>query len=163
MNNWLPGYPYIKDGILVSPKYDWQRDDTLYYSVYEYPHMSYIGDFNASRFGGSVLQFNTYNTHQYLRQKLNPNLTIGENNQIKGYGAQIGEFIVCQDIYPPITDNKYVLMKIHCYLWGLIPRESSTEVFYFSLIPREEIPPFETIAKDCEEQYYKKLTEFSYD
>ena len=60
MSSWLDGKPLIRDGLMLSFKYNHTTDNSENLTVYTYPKIEYIGNFNPSRFpdGYNVEQIN---------------------------------------------------------------------------------------------------------
>lgn len=96
-NNWLNGEPDIRNGLMCSGKYSYERDDTEYVDVYSYPNLKYIGRYNSSRFN-------------------NPGHVQERYPKLDSYGFRtVGSFQVWRDLFPNMNENGEYLERI---CWG---------------------------------------------
>ena len=142
MSNWLEGKPDIKNGLMVVGKYDAIYDDTLYYDVYNYPNLKYIGRFITSRFEG---------------KKIYESYPAPDNQGFR----PVGEFRVWRELYPN-TENDYQWLEVLHYGYPDLvtkPGGPPSHTYVYSIVNIQPVP-FEKLVNnilDLRHEYYDKL------
>jgi hypothetical protein len=130
MSKWLDGKPDIRNGLMVVGQYDPVYDNTLFYDVYNYPNLNYVGRFNSSRFD---------------RQRTCESYPPPDN---KGFHT-VGEFRIWRELYPNVLDSNQWLEVLH---WGhpdLItkPGGPPSHTYVYSIVNFQPVP-FEKLVNN---------------